>query len=107
MAERASIMAPTMVVQPTGTMVPGAPTVREVATLLGTMAREAPEDGAEALPHGITDREYQRLPRRISFVGRWLWQRNGVAGRHGLLGRRLRLLPWGFRSLGLMETVMR
>lgn len=56
MAERASIMAPTMVVQPTGTMVPGAPTVREVATLLGTMAREAPEDGAEALPHGITDR---------------------------------------------------
>ena len=51
--------------------------------------------------------EYQRLPRRISFVGRWLWQRNGVAGRHGLLGRRLRLLPWGFWSLGLMETVMR
>jgi hypothetical protein len=57
MAERASIMAPTMVVvRPTGTMVTGVLMARGEATLPGTMAREAPEDGAEAPLHGMMDR---------------------------------------------------
>jgi hypothetical protein len=56
-AERASIMAPTMVaVRPTGTMVTGVRTVRGAATPAGTMARDTPEDGAEAPLHGMMDR---------------------------------------------------
>ena len=56
-AERASIMAPTMVVvRPTGTMVTGVLMARGEATLPGTMARDTPEDGAEAPPHGMMDR---------------------------------------------------
>lgn len=56
-AERASIMAPTMVVvRPTGTMVTGVLMARGEATLPGTMARDTPEDGAEAPLHGMMDR---------------------------------------------------
>jgi len=51
--------------------------------------------------------EYQRFPRWLGFVGWWLRQRNGMAGRHGLMERRFRLLPWSSRSLGFMETVKR
>ena len=48
-AERASIMAPTMVV--TGVLM-----ARGEATLPGTMAPDTPEDGAEARLHGMMDR---------------------------------------------------
>jgi hypothetical protein len=50
MAERASIMAPTMVV------VTGVLMARGEATLPGTMAPDTPEDGAEAPLHGMMDR---------------------------------------------------
>lgn len=56
-AERASIMAPTMVVvRHTGTMVTGVLMARGEATLPGTMAPDTPEDGAEAPLHGMMDR---------------------------------------------------
>jgi len=56
-AERASIMAPTLVVdRPTGTMVTGVLMARGEATLPGTMAPDTPEDGAEAPLHGMMDR---------------------------------------------------
>jgi hypothetical protein len=52
-AERAFIMEPTMVVRPTGMMASGVRTARGVATPDGTMARDTPEDGAEAPLHGM------------------------------------------------------
>jgi hypothetical protein len=52
-AERAFIMELTMVVRPTGMMASGVRTARGVATPDGTMARDTPEDGAEAPLHGM------------------------------------------------------
>jgi hypothetical protein len=106
-AEWAFIGVPIIVVRPIGMMVPGMPMARGAAQPVGTTAREAREDGGEAPLLGSWIGEYQRFPRWLGFVGWWLRQRNGMAGRHGLMERRFRLLPWGSRSLGFMETVKR
>jgi len=82
-AERAFIMELTMAVRPTGMMVPGVPMARGVATPDGTMAREAPEDGAEAPLHGMMDRGVSvvsavaRLPGAVAPAA----QRDGGAAR--------------------------
>ena len=106
-AERASIMAPTMVVvRPTGTMVTGVLMARGEATLPGTMAPDTPEDGAEAPLHGMMDRGISAVTAVARLRGAVAPAARRGGGRHGLVGRRLRLLPRRFRSLGLMETVI-
>jgi hypothetical protein len=82
-AERVFIMELTMVVRPTGMMASGVRTARGVATPDGTMAREAPEDGAEAPRHGMMDRGVSvvsaadQLPGAVALAA----QRGGGAAR--------------------------
>jgi hypothetical protein len=77
-------MAPTMVVvRPTGTIVTGVLMARGEATLPGTMAPDTPEDGAEAPPHGMMDRDISAVTAVVRLHGAVALavQRGGEAAR--------------------------
>jgi hypothetical protein len=82
-AERAFIMERTMAVRLTGIMIPGGPMAHGAATLLGTMARAAPEGGAEAPLHGIMDQGISVVTAvvRLRGVGAQAAQPDGGAAR--------------------------
>jgi hypothetical protein len=77
-------------------------------TSLGTTARQAPPDGAEAPLLGINGSgEYQRFPRWLGFMGQWLRQCDGMAGAAQPHGAAVRVLSMELGVVRVMEAVMR